>query len=71
MTEVRRFLVLDGYEPRLPEHSWIEPGQVYEGMLASNVLPADIPWVRLVNPSDPAVTALVATTFLAELVPEA
>ena len=31
--------------------------------------PADIPWVRLVNLSDPAITALVATVWLAELAP--
>ena len=70
MSEVRRYLVLDGYEPKVPENSWVEPEQVYEGVRASTILPADIPSVRLVNPSDLAITALVPTRFLAELAPD-
>ncbi len=70
MTEVRRYLVLDGFVPRLPEYDWIQPGQTYEGVRASDVLPAGIPWVRLVHPAEPGITVLVLTTFLAVLAPE-
>ncbi len=69
MTERRRYLVLDGFVPRLPEYGWIEPGQTYEGVRASEILPAGILFVRLVHPTDRTVTVLVPTTYLAELVP--
>ena len=68
MTEVRRFLVLDGFVPRTPEDAWIEPAKVYEGERASNVL-VSAPMVRLFHPTEPGRTALVSTYFLAELVP--
>ena len=68
MTEVRRYLVLDGFTPRLPEHGWIQLAHVYEGVLASDLFPSGLPWVRLVHPTDRAVTAIVPTTYLAELV---
>ena len=66
MTEVRRYRVLDGFVPGLPEYDWIQPGQTYEGERASEILPADIPWVRLVHPTEPGIP-LVPTTYLAEL----
>ncbi len=71
MTEVRRYPMLDGFTPRFPEYGWIEPGQTYEGVRASEILPAGIQWVRLVHPTEPGLTVLVPTTFLAELMPGA
>jgi hypothetical protein len=69
MTEVRRYLVLDGFVPRLPEDEWIQPGQMYGSVRASESLPVGILFVRLVHPTEPGVTVLVPTTCLAEPVP--
>ncbi len=66
MTERRRYLVLDGFVPRLPEHDWMQVAHVYERERASTIL-VSAPMLRLVHPTDPSRTALVSTYFLAEL----
>jgi hypothetical protein len=68
VTEVRRFLVLDGFVPRNPEDAWVEPAKVYEGERASNVL-VSASIVRLFHPSKPGCTALVSAYFLTDLSP--
>ena len=71
MTERRFNLVLDGFVPRDPAHSWIEPGQTYEGRPASDVLPTGVrPWIRLIHPDWPDVTALVLKSLVVELAAE-
>ena len=52
MTERRRYLVLDGFVPRLPEHDWIQVAHVYEGMRASDIL-VSAPMIRLIHPTEP------------------
>jgi hypothetical protein len=69
MTERRRYLVLDGFVPRLPEYEWIQVAHVYEGERASDILPS-APMVRLIHPTEPDRTAIVSTYFLAELTAE-
>ena len=39
-------------------------------MRPTDILPAGIPFVRLVHPTDPSITVLVPATYLAELVPK-
>ncbi len=71
MTERHRYLVLDGFVPRLPEHNWIKPAGQYDGTAASDVLPMGVtPWVRLIDPDWPDVTALVLKSCVVALAPE-
>ena len=50
MTERRRYLVLDSFVPREPEHKFVQPGRCCEGRVASDILPTATPWVRLAHP---------------------
>ncbi len=60
MTDRRRYLVLDAFAPRVPEHDWVVPGYCYEGEPVSPTMLATLtPWVRLVHPTQPNTTALV------------
>jgi hypothetical protein len=65
----RRYLVLDGFVPRLPEYDWIQVAHVHQGERASNLL-VSAPMVRLIHPTEPDRTALVSKYFLAELAHE-
>ena len=69
VTEPRRYLVLDGFIPRLAEHDWIQVAHTYEDERASNIL-VSAPMVRLMLPTEPGRTALISTHFLAELASE-
>ena len=71
VTERRRYLVLDGFVPRLPERDWVQPGHCYQGEEASpTLLHGATPWVRLIHPTEPDTTALVLKHLVAELLPE-
>jgi hypothetical protein len=69
MAERRRYLVLDGFVPRLPEHDWFQVAHVYRGERASNLL-VSAPMVRLLHATEADRTALVSTYHLTELAQE-
>ncbi len=67
----RRYLVLDVFAPRAPEHDWVQPGHCYQGEEATRaILPAATVWVRLSHPTQPDTTALVLKHLVVELLPE-
>ena len=67
MAARRRYLVLDAFAARAPEHDWVQPGQCYEGEEVSAILPCATAWVRLTHPTQSDTTGLVLKRLLLEL----